>query len=82
LKLANLGGKLVDALPDRGESERRCFQAVGRSAIGRCRWRYPGKVSGPSSDRLSDPATVRLPNYAGSKANDENDQDAGKGERD
>jgi hypothetical protein len=30
LQLANLAGEFVNALPDRGEGERRCFQPLGR----------------------------------------------------
>ena len=41
LQLANLSGELVDALTDRRESERRCFQSVGRVASGHSCWCDP-----------------------------------------
>jgi hypothetical protein len=44
LQLANLAGELVYALPHGGESKRRRFQSVGRSASGHSRWRHPGKT--------------------------------------
>jgi hypothetical protein len=44
LQLANLSGELVDALTHRRESERRCFQSVGRVASGHSCWRDPREV--------------------------------------
>jgi len=79
LQLANLSGELVEALPRRGESERRRFEALGRSAIRGERWSQLSKVWGPASDRLSHFAAIGLPSCARGKTNDKNHQHAGEG---